>query len=161
MRTSMSQTRCLLFGLFLSFSLEPTRCGVQPVMSDAAQIPPAIIITEGRTDQGYAYQFGGVSSNEREVLESRANDFNLMLVFAEKNGPYVSDVQLRLASAKSGHIMAVTVDGPWFYIQLPPGAYDATATFNGQARQVRNLRVTKDKLTKHTFVWDVGERPEP
>jgi hypothetical protein len=57
--------------------------------------------------------------------------------------------------------MAVTVDGPWFYIQLPPGAYDVTATFNGQARYTKNLRVAKDKLTKHTFVWDLGEKPEP
>jgi hypothetical protein len=147
--------------LFLALALEPTRCGVQPVLSEAAQIPPAIIITEGKTDQGYPYAFGGVSSNEREVLESRAAGFNLMLVFAEKSGPYLSDVQLRLASANSGHILAIVVDGPWFYIQLPSGAYDVTTTFNGQVRQVRNLRVTKDKLSKHTFVWDVGERPEP
>jgi hypothetical protein len=156
-----NRSRCWVLGLFLAFALEPTRCGVQPVASEAAQIPPAIIITEGRTDQGYPYVFGGVSSNEREVLEARAKDFNLMLVFAQTSGPYLSDVQLRLASAKIGHILAFTVDGPWFYIQLPSGAYDVTATFNGQARQVRNLRVTRDKLIKQTIVWHVGEKPEP
>ena len=160
MRSVRNRSRWWFFGLLWAFFLEPSRCGVQPVVAESAQIPPAIVITEGKTDQGYLYMFGGVSSNEREVLESRAADFNLVLVFAEKSGPYLSDVQLRLASAKSGHILAIVVDGPWFYIQLPPGAYDVTATFNGQVRQAKNLRVAKDKLTKHTFVWDLGEKPQ-
>jgi hypothetical protein len=131
------------------------------VASEAAQMPAAVVITEGKTVHGYPYMFGGISSNEREILEARAKDFNLMFVFADKSGPYLSDVQLKLASSKSGHILAITVDGPWFYIQLPSGAYHVTATFNGQLRQAKSLRVTKDKLTKQTFVWDLGRTPEP
>jgi hypothetical protein len=131
------------------------------VASEAPQIAPAIVMTQGKTAHGYPYMFGGISSNEREILDGRAKDFNLMLVFADKSGPYLSDVQVRIASAKSGHILAATVDGPWFYIQLPPGAYDIAATFNGQLRKAKSLRVAKDKLTKHTFVWDLGDKPEP
>jgi hypothetical protein len=147
------------FGL-LALSLEPTRCGLQPVTGQAAEIPPAIVITEGKTTQGFPYLFGGVSSNEREAMEKRAKDYNLKLVFAEKNGPYLSDVGVALASVKDGEIFAMAINGPWFYIQLPPGTYQAKATFKGQTKQIKNLRVTKDKPAQQTFIWDLGEKPE-
>ena len=84
-----------------------------------------------------------------------------MLVFAEKSGPYLSDVQLALASAKDGEFLNITVDGPWFFIQLPAGIYAAKATFKGQTRQLKNLRVSKDKPVKQVFLWDLGETPQP
>lgn len=85
---------------------------MQLATGQAAEIAPGTVITEGKTAQGFPYLFGGVSSNEREVIEARAKDFNLMLVFAEKNGPYLSNVQVMLASAKNGEILAIAVNGP-------------------------------------------------
>lgn len=101
--------------LFLAFLLEPTRCVLQPVAGQAAEIRPAIIITEGQTPQGFPYVFGGVSSNEREAMEERAKDYNLKLVFAEKNGPYLSGVTLSLSKCEtrshfhSNHARAVVL----------------------------------------------------
>lgn len=127
----------------------------------AAEIAPATVITEGKTPQGFPYLFDGVSSNEREAIEARAKEFDLMLVFAEKNSPYRSAVQVVLASAQNGEILAITVDGPWFHIQLPPGTYEVKATFKGQTKQMRNLRVMEDQAVKQTFIWGSRRKTEP
>jgi hypothetical protein len=134
---------------------------VPPITGHAAEIPPAMVITAGKTNQGFPYLFGGVSSNEREAMEERAKDYNLKLVFAEKSGPYLSGVSVALASVKGGEILAIATDGPWFYIQLPPGTYGIKATYKGETKQAKSVQVTKDKPVQQTFIWDLGEKPEP
>src|SRR5574341_1247660 len=113
-------TRWAAAGFFL-LSLEPTRCGVPTVLSEAAQFPPAIVITEGKTSHGFPYLFGGVSSDEREAMEERAKSYNVKIVFAEKGGAYLSGVALTLTRAKNAEIFSQPIDGPWFYIELPGG----------------------------------------
>ena len=98
-----------------------------------------------------------MSSNEREAMEERAKDYNVKLVFAAKDGSFISGVALRIANAKGVQIAAVATDGPWFYIQLPAGIYSVRATFNGETRHIKELRVTKDKRVQQGFVWDVGK----
>ena len=149
-----------LVALFFILLSEPTRCGVPPIQAQAQRFPPTIIITEGKTTQGFPYLFGGVSTDEREAMEERAKDYNLKLVFAEKSGPYLSDVSVALTGVKTGEILTVATNGPWFYIQLPPGAYDIKATYKGETKQARNVRVTKDKRVQQIFIWDLGEKPE-
>ena len=72
-----------------------------------------------------------------------------------------SAVQVVLASAKNGEILAITVDGPWFHIQLPPGTYEVKATFKSQIRLVKNLRVMEDQAVKQTFIWGSRRKTEP
>jgi hypothetical protein len=161
MQPHLTKSARWFIALLFALLVEPTRCGVQPITGSAAEIPPAMIITEGKTNQGFPYLFGGVSSNEREAMEQRAKDYNLKLVFAEKYGPYLSGVSVALASVKDGEILAMATNGPWFYIQLPPGTYEVKATFKGETKQMKNLRVMKDKTVQQTFIWDLGEKPEP
>jgi hypothetical protein len=49
----------------------------------------------------------------------------------------------------------------WFYIQLPSGTYKLKATFKGETKQIKNFRVTKDKVVQQTLIWDLGKRAEP
>jgi hypothetical protein len=65
---------------------------------------------------------------------------------------------VRIATAKGVQIAAVATDGPWFYIQLPAGIYSVRAAFNGETRQIKELRVTKDKMVQQCFVWDFGKK---
>ena len=161
MSSNLGRTGSCALALFLAFLLEPTRCVLQAVAGQAAEIRPAIIITEGHTSQGFPYAFGGVSSNEREAMEERAKEYNLKLVLAEKNGPYISGVTVTLSSVKEGEILAVATEGPWFYIRLPAGTYDITANFKGQTKRVKNLSLTKDKKVQQIFIWDLGTQAEP
>ena len=139
---------------------DPLRCSVPQTSALAADFPPAIVISRGRTDQGYVYLSGGVGADERLALEERAKGFSLKLVFAATDGSYVADVKLEIADVKSAAIISTTSTGPWFYIQLPPGIYDVKATFAGQSKEVKKLRVSKDIRTHQVFVWDLGGSPE-
>jgi hypothetical protein len=152
------QVRWVIVMFFVALTLEPSRCGVPPINVRAAEFPPAIIISEGKTSQGFPYMFGGVSSNEREALEQRAKNYNLKLVFAEKNGAFLSGITVVMSAPKIGEFLSLEIDGPWFFIQLPPGTYGITANFRGQTRQINNLNVPKNKTVQHTFIWDLGER---
>ncbi|HWP24295.1 MAG TPA: carboxypeptidase-like regulatory domain-containing protein [Candidatus Binatia bacterium] len=144
--------------------VEPTRCaGPPPVTGQAAELPPALGITEGKTAQGFPYLFGGISSNEREAMKERAKakGYNVKLIFAEKSGPFIAGVTVVIADAKGAEMASVETDGPWFYIELPPGAYSLKATFKGQTREIRRRSVPKNKTVEQTFVWDLGEGREP
>ena len=141
----------------LALLIEPFHCGLPTTSAVAAQIPPAIIITEGKTSQGYPYLFGGVSSDEREAMEERAKGYNVKLVFAEKRGAFVSGVTLAISTTKGAEITSQKTDGPWFYIQLPPGDYSVKATLKGETKQIKNLTVLKDKMVQQGLIWDLGE----
>jgi hypothetical protein len=144
--------------IFFLLSMEPLRCSVPTADAAAAQFPPALMITEGKTSQGFPYLFGGVSTNEREAMEERAKGYNVKLVFAEKRGAFISGVTIVIASAKGAEIASLNTDGPWFYIQLPPGDYSVKATFKGETKQIKSLRVPKDKMIQQGLVWDLGEQ---
>jgi hypothetical protein len=150
-----------MLGLVLFILIEPVRCGVPQIHAQNTGLLPAMVITEGVTPQGYPYMFGGISSNEREVMEARAKDYNLRLVFAAKSGAFLSGVTLVLTAATGAEVISIATTGPWFYVQLPPGTYSAKATFGEQTKQVRNLRVVKDRAVQQVFNWDVREQPEP
>jgi hypothetical protein len=120
-------------------------------------MPPGVIITEGKTQQGFPYLSGGISTDEREVMEAWGKAYNVKLSFAEKKGPYLSDVKLTIEAAKGSEIITMTTTGPWFYIQLPAGAYTVKATLNGVTKEIKNLAVPKDKAVQRTLIWDLGE----
>lgn len=137
--------------------LQPTRCGMPTVNVDAAEIPPAIIITAGTTRQGFPYLFGGLSSNEREAMEERAKGYNVKLVFAAKDGAFISGVSMMIATTERAEIVSLKTDGPWFFIGLPVGEYLVKATFRGETKEIPRLRVPAGKRIQQVFVWDLLE----
>ena len=127
--------------------LDPIRCSVPQTGVLAAQFPPAIVITRGKTAHGFVYLSSGVGADERLALEERAKAFNVKLVFADADG-------------KGEAILSTTTAGPWFYIQLPPGIYNVKATFGGQSKEIKKLLVSNDRNTHQVFVWDPGGDPK-
>ena len=158
--THMKLTVFLCWFGVLSFGLilVPMRWHEPTPRVMAAQFPPAIVITEGKTSQGFSYQFGGVGSDEREALEERAKGYNVKLIFAEKRGDFVSGVSLQITTAQGAVIAALKVEGPWFYIQLPQGNYSIRARLRGEIKEIKNLIVPKDKRVQQGLVWDLGEQ---
>jgi hypothetical protein len=127
-----------------------------PVAESASSgLPPAIVITEGKTPQGFPYLSGGVSTDEREAMEKQRKAYNVKLSFAEKRGPYLSDVKLVIEGAKGTEIISTVTTGPWFYIQLPSGSYTVKATFNDKTREIKPLEVPKDRTVQQTLTWDL------
>lgn len=147
-----------LLGFFLLVVLfEPLRCSAPATKSMAAQFPPAIMITEGKTTQGVPYLSGGISTDERERMEERGKGYNVKLVFAAKKGPFIAGVRLVIEGENGAEIVNLVTDGPWFYIQLPPGVYKLRATFDGQKKEVRRLAVSKGKRIQRNLVWDLSD----
>jgi hypothetical protein len=144
--------------LLLVLSSEPLRCGMPTVYVSAAETPPGVMITQGTTVQGFSYLTGGVSSEEREILEQSGKGYNVRLTFAERGGAYLSDVNLVLTDAKGREIIAIKTNGPFFYIQLPPGSYGVSATFQGETKTLKSLVVPQVKTVQQTFVWNLGEQ---
>jgi len=135
-------------------------CGIPSTSSPAEETPPGIMITRGKTLQGFPYLSGGVSSNEREVIDKLEKAYNVKLSFAEKRGAYLSDVRLVIETAKGAEIISITTNGPFFYIQLPAGSYKVKASFSGVTKEIKRLEVPKSKGVKQTLTWDLGEPSE-
>jgi hypothetical protein len=119
------------------------------------------MITEGKSPQGFPYMHGGVGSAERDAMEQRGKSYNVKLSFADKRGPYVASVKLLLQGADKKEIVNLTTDGPWFYIELPPGTYTVQATLGAKSSGIKALKVSKDKKIQQTLIWDLGEEQDP
>ena len=146
-----------LLGILLFILVfDPLRCTMPATITDAAEFPPSIVITEGKTAQGFPYVSGGVGSDERAALEERGKAFNLKLAFAEQRGPYLADVNVMIVDGKGAEILSLASAGPWFYIHLPPGSYNVKATYGGQTKEIRNLQVPKDKAVRHVLTWNLA-----
>lgn len=108
---------------------------------------------EKRNEQGIAYASGGVGVDEREALKALAPDYNLKLVFADRDGGhFLSDIRVSIKPVKGEKLLETVADGPWFFAKLPPGSYVVTAG-SGQAEQARKVTVAgKGRSTLH-FYW--------
>jgi len=118
----------------------------------SAQFPPPPVIIEGKSDQRFSYLSGGVSSDEREVMEERGKIFNLKLVFAEKTGDYLANVSLTIRDAKGGKVISINTDGPRFYAQLPSASCSIAATFNGRTKKIGSLNMVDGKFVRQVLL---------
>ena len=85
----------------------------------------------------FAYLSGGVGEEELADIRSRERDFNLKLLFAERGGAYLGDVDVALTNAAGETVFAVQALGPYVLLRLPSGSYQIRATMNGQVQQGR------------------------
>ncbi len=83
---------------------------------------------------------GGVGVEERAALEAERDQFNLRVAFAETNGAYVSDVEVRILAGGGNVVYHGRTDGPWLFARIAPGTYRLEADFRG-VTQTRTLRV--------------------
>ena len=116
--------------------------------------------TKSQTADGFRYMTGGFGIDDREQMTEQSRDYNLKLMFAEKAGIYLADARVAIENEKGEEIVNITAPGPWFYIQLPPGTYNVTASFEGNTKTIRNIPVSKSQQTSRLFHWDVAGEPE-
>jgi hypothetical protein len=87
---------------------------------------------------------GGVTGDERHVMQSKSSRYTLWLVTAVRGGEYLSDVHVSIRDEKGVLVFDQLLDGPWLMVDLPQGLYNVVATSNGQ-RLSRQLKVTAGK----------------
>ncbi|CAI09767.1 carboxypeptidase regulatory-like domain-containing protein [Aromatoleum aromaticum] len=118
----------------------------------AAMAQEAGPVLDVREFEGVRYITGGVGEEERNQLLASAQDFNLKLVFAEKSGDYLADVNIAIADSTGRKVLEARADGPLMLAKLPPGNYRVTAMANGR-EQTRRASVARTGQRSLTFYW--------
>jgi hypothetical protein len=123
-------------------------CGLQ-TLGLAAALPASVQV---QTSQGIPYFSGGVSAEERDMLRQVDGEYNVKLIFAVKEGNYLSDVNVTIEDTQGKQILTAVSGGPWFYTKLPPGKYRVMAQAQGRTHQ-QVAEVTQQKQTQLQFAW--------
>lgn len=107
-------------------------------------------ITSYQTDEGIAYMSGGVGADEREAMQGLARNYNLRLVFADKEGAYLSDVKVDIRNAAGRDILSAVSNGPWFFAKLPNGRYKIQAEARGKS-MTQSAVIGRERRTELKF----------
>ena len=96
---------------------------------------------------------GGVGYDERAHLEAVKSQYNLRLLFAISGaGSYLSGVNVLIQDARGQTTLDTVSNGPWFFAQLPPGAYTLTLDNQGQV-QKRSVNILPQRATEENVYW--------
>ncbi len=114
-------------------------------------LPPGELI-QVEDYRGIRYASGGVGEGERAELNALSGQFNLRLLFAmQGSGDYLADIRVVIVDQRGETVLSAASNGPWFYAQLPPGAYTVEASTPDQTQR---QPVTIDARQSHlNFYW--------
>ena len=140
----------------------PPRQGIAPVRAPSVGSGP---MTQGepqgwvprsglqvREDRGIRYVSGGIGVSEREELNALADQFNLRLLFAVQAGNYLADIRVNITNARGETVLNAKSEGPWFFAQLPPGAYTVDVDAMGRT-QGQPVRINSGRQSRLNFFW--------
>lgn len=106
------------------------------------------------------HRAGGVRYFSAGVgLEERAAEyppFSLKLVFTAGGKPFLSGVDVTIKPAKGGAAIRVPreqVEGPWLFVDLPPGTYDVTASHADREQVLKGIKVEGGKQRVFQLRW--------
>ena len=102
-------------------------------------------ITRGKTAAGFYYMNGGLTFDEQQAMERHSAAYTLKLVFASRWSPLASPVLLLIGDNHGGRVDKIMVYAPWFYIQLPSGAYTIVARLKNKVVLIRDVYVRENQ----------------
>ena len=112
-----------------------------------------------RTVEGVTFVSGGIGENEVQEMLTMKKEYNLHLMFVEKDtGAYLADVRVRILDAKGTSILDSVSEGPFFYAKLKPGKFRITASSNGQ-EQTQPTVISAKKAVSKTFYFKAQKTP--
>jgi len=114
--------------------------GWEPITEQERQPPTESEIGQvqlsEKTANGVRYLSGGFGVAERAWLAEQGADYPLRVEFSRgARGEFVSQVTLVLTNAAGEQVFKAVSDGPLMYLDLPPGRYQGSASYAGQARE--------------------------
>jgi len=115
-----------------------------PVEARTPQFPDTSV-TRAKSPSGHPYMNGGIGFAAQQAMERVAGPYNLKLVFARRAGTPIAPHFLVIGANHSLHLEKIFVRGPWFYIQLPTGAYTILARFDQQIVIIRDVYLSEEK----------------
>jgi hypothetical protein len=140
----MTKSKRMIGGLFGVFF------GCMSVSSAAAM---SADLPKTKTHAGVAYLSGGVGVDEREALQRMSKGDNVQLIFAARDGEYLSDVNVTITNSEGHKVLEAVSQGPWFFMKLPAGKYSVTAETMGHSLQ-RVIEAPRTGRAQMLFSWD-------
>ncbi|MGB4063099.1 MAG: carboxypeptidase-like regulatory domain-containing protein [Azonexus sp.] len=98
------------------------------------------------------YISGGIGDEERDEIRLRERDFNLKLLFSERDGSYLGSVDVVVLNPKGEAVLEANSAGPFLLAQLPPGSYVIKVSMNGQQQQ-KKLSISEKRRYEGVFRW--------
>lgn len=151
---------------------EPSSGAPDPMRSEAGaelHTAPAPVAALKPVVQGdVTYLCGGIGADEAAYMKSQAQDYDLMLTFAARDGAYLADVDVDIADAGGNAVLQANCNAPIMLVDLPhSGNYRVRADAAGYTLN-RTVKVFASKgkrprVASAALVWpqQVAEGQEP
>jgi hypothetical protein len=98
---------------------------------------------------------GGIGKDQAEAMRAIASRYNVRLVMAEARKPsaaFLAAVPVTISDAKGRVLLRIKTDGPFLFLNLPPGHYRVKAEVAGQVL-TRSVRVRSKGAQQITLIW--------
>jgi hypothetical protein len=124
-----------------------------PVFEAHAETLPGTLVITGTTRNGRPFMMGGFGQSDRERMRQMSDEYNLKLTFVDRSGNYVSDVTVVVKNDKGEEVVNLDTQGPWFFVELPPGQYEVRARLGDEWTGARDIRVSGDHASAAILSW--------
>jgi hypothetical protein len=84
---------------------------------------------------------GGVGQAERETLKEMGKGYPLKLIFSNRKGEYLCDVTVKILDQKNKPIFTTVSNGPWLFIDIPPGTYHLEISFKRKQNRISQIKI--------------------
>lgn len=109
-------------------------------------------VQESQYVPGVYYVSGGIGEGGVEGFKAVERSYDLKLMFASTTGHYLAGVDVQIADAKGNPVVETTTDGPFLLVDIKPGRYRITATFEG-ATKTQSVSVGTGGLKTYNFYF--------
>lgn len=99
---------------------------------------------------------GGVGEEEKQEIKDIEKNYSLKLVFTNKDGGYVSEVNVAILDTKGQEVVRVVTEGPFLLANLPAGTYRLEASADNHTLK-RTLKVIKQELKTYYIIFPISE----
>jgi hypothetical protein len=103
------------------------------VAATVAAVPARSADDQVMSSGSVKFVSGGVGEDSAERISALSKDFNLKLLFAQKDGHFLADVAVTISDAQGKKVLEAVSEGPWLLARLAPGQYQVTAAFDGES----------------------------
>jgi hypothetical protein len=142
----MNQAVRILAPLLLAFG------SIAPAVDAATATDPS-----AARELSIMFVSGGDTAQSRAGMQRMSSDFDLLLTLVMANRDmHYGDTRIRVTDTTTGkQILDASADGPFFYIQIPPGDYMIDSELHGQ-HLVKSARIAPHQTKHLTFDWSSG-----
>lgn len=79
--------------------------------------------------------------------------YSLKVVFAQRDGPFLAGVEVVVYDESGAKVVETFSDGPWLFLDLPPGAYRVVARLKGGRGAAGEVKVGGKRQKSLYLTW--------